>query len=353
LRSEYIELPGLRARPGTRQVVVLPVTQTKEGSPVNLYVHVLCGREPGPNLLLLSMLHGNEWFSTVQLRQLLAELDPAEMRGTLMVVPVANPVAFRTGTRVIVDDSDMPDLNRSFGGPFEWMTNQIARVIAEKLMKQADYMIDYHISDWGSAMNEVSYGEDFTDPATREKSRLLALAYAYPSVNAGSIASVFPGPASSRGYAGEVLHVPNIAVEIGGLGFGQAQEDAWTRATVDGAKNVMRHIGMLEGKVRRLDRYLVWRNRWRLSPTRGGYMEILARGELPFREVAKGEVMARIVDPRTFEVLEEMASPGRGIVFYFCRDYMVQPGQWAFGIVNMEDGRSGWVEGDRAWAGQF
>lgn len=320
---------------------------------MNLYVHVLCGREPGPNLLLISMLHGNEWFSTVQLRRLLAELDPTKMRGTLMVVPVANPVAFRSGTRVIVDDSDMPDLNRSFGGPFEWTTNQIARVISDKLMRQADYMVDYHISDWGSAMNEVSYGEDFSDPDVREKSRQLALAYAYPSINAGPIASVFPGPASSRGYAGEVLRVPNIAVEIGGLGFGEVLEEEWTRATVDGAKNVMRYIGMLDGEVRRLDRYLVWRNRWRLSPTKGGYMEVLAEGQLPFREVAKGEVLAQVVDPRTFEVLEQMASPGRGIVFYYCRDYMVHPGQWAFGIINMEDGRSGWVPGDKAWAGQF
>jgi len=333
--------------------VVLPVTQAKEGTPVDLFVHVLCGREPGPNLLLLSMLHGNEWFSIVQLRQLLAEIDPVQLRGTVMAVPVANPVAFRAGTRVIVDDSDMPDLNRSFGGPFEWMTNQIARVIAEKLMRQADYMIDYHISDWGSAMNEVSYGEDFTDPAVRAKSRELALAYAYPSVNAGAVAGVFPGPASSRGYAGEVLRLPNIAVEIGGLGFGAGLESQWMRATVDGAKNVMRHLGMLEGETRRLDRYLIWRNRWRLSPTKGGYLEILAQGELPFREVAKGEVMAQVVDPRTFEVLERLASPGRGIVFYYCRDYMVHPGQWAFGIINMEDGRSGWVDAERAWTGRF
>ena len=353
MRSAFATLPGFRARPASRQVVVLPVTQAREGTRVDLYVHVLCGREPGPNLLLLSMLHGNEWFSTVQLMRLLRELDPAELKGTLMVVPVANPMAFRTHTRVIIDDSDMPDLNRSFGGPFEWTTNQTARVIAGELMAQADYMVDYHISDWGSAMNEVSYGEDFTDPEVREQSRQLALAYAYLSVNAGPIVSVFPGPASSRGYAGEVLRVPNIAVEIGGLGFGEEQEEAWTEATVEGVKNVMRHIGMLDGPVRRLDRYLIWRNRWRLSPTKGGYLEVLTQGPVPFREVAKGEVMARVIDPTTFEVLETMASPGRGIVFYWCRDYMVHPGQWAFGIINMEDGRSGWVDGSNAWAGTY
>jgi len=29
---------------------------------------------------------------------------------------------------------------------------------------------------------------------------------------------------------------------------------------------------------------------------------------------------------------------------------MVHPGQWAFGIINMEDGQSGWVPGNQAWA---
>lgn len=330
--------------------MVLPVTQTREGLPVNLIVHVITGREPGPRLLLLSMLHGNEWLSAVQFRRLASEIDPAKLKGTLMLVPVANPVAFRTNTRVIVDDSDMPDLNRSFGGPFEWTTNQIARTIADKLMKQADYMMDFHLSDWGSTMNEVAFGEDGLDPVVQEKSRLLCLAYAYPSVNAEKTTGIFPGPNSASSYASEVLHIPNIAVEIGGLGFGEELEGKWTREAVDGVLNCMRHLGMLEGKVLRLDRYLIWRNRWRLSPTKGGYLEVTAKGELPFREVAKGEVLARVIDPNTFEVLEELASPGRGIIFYWCRNYMVHPGQWAFGIINMEDGQSGWVPGNQAWA---
>ncbi len=352
-KGQYVAFPGFVAKPSSHELVVLPVTQTKEGSPVNLHVHVITGREPGPRLLLLSMLHGNEWLSAVQFRQLASEVDPAKLRGTLLLVPVANPVAFRSGTRVIVDDSDMPDLNRSFGGPFEWMTNQIARTIADRLMKQADYMMDFHLSDWGSTMNEVAYGEDHTDPKVREESRLMALAYAYPSVNAEKTTGVFPGPNSASGYAGEVLHIPNIAVEIGGLGFGEEVEQEFNRQSIDGVLNCMRHLGMLEGEVRRLDRYLIWRNRWRLQPTKGGYLEVTAKGGLPFREVAKGEVLARVVDPRTFEVLEQLASPGRGIIFYWCRDYMVHPGQWAFGIINMEDGQSGWVDRDRAWAGRY
>jgi len=352
LESRYVSFPGFEAKPASRQIVVIPVTQTKEGSPVNLFVHVLTGREPGPRLLLLSMLHGNEWLSAVQFRQLAAEVDPAKLRGTLMLVPVANPVAFRSGTRVIVDDSDMPDLNRSFGGQFEWMTNQIARTIAEKLMKQADYMMDFHLSDWGSTMNEVAYGEDFSDPDVREKSRLMALAYGHPSLNAEKTTGVFPGPNSASSYAAQVLHIPNIAVEIGGLGFGEDIEAQWTRTSVDGILSCMRHLGMLDGQVRRLDRYLIWRNRWRLSPTKGGYLEVMAKGDLSLREVKKGEILARVVDPRTFEVLEELASPGHGIIFYYCRDYMVHPGQWAFGIINAEDGRSGWVDGDRAWTGK-
>jgi len=44
-----------------------------------------------------------------------------------------------------------------------------------------------------------------------------------------------------------------------------------------------------------------------------------------------------------FEVIEELRSPCDGVIFYGCRNYMVRPGGWVFGVADMEDNCSKWV----------
>ncbi|MGH9320672.1 MAG: succinylglutamate desuccinylase/aspartoacylase family protein [Vicinamibacteria bacterium] len=151
-----IEIGGTRVPAGTKCFVVLPVT-TDLAMSIDIHTHVVAGTSEGPTLLLLSMLHGNEWFSVLILRELLSRIDPGSLSGNVIAVPVANTPAFLTGTRVIVDDSDEPDANRTFGGIYEWMTNQITRVIERELFTRSTHLIDYHVSDWGSTMADVSY----------------------------------------------------------------------------------------------------------------------------------------------------------------------------------------------------
>lgn len=96
--------------------------------PVEIVTHVVAGAHEGPTLLLLSMLHGNEWFSALILRELVRRLDAASLRGSVLAVPVANAPAMLTRTRCVQDDSDDPDANRTFGGSYQWLSNQISRV---------------------------------------------------------------------------------------------------------------------------------------------------------------------------------------------------------------------------------
>jgi hypothetical protein len=50
------------------------------------------------------------------------------------------------------------------------------------------------------------------------------------------------------------------------------------------------------------------------------------------------------VSPLTFEIVDELKSPGRGTLFYSCRSSMARPGGWAFGVADME--KSAWVDVD-------
>ena len=62
----------------------------------SLRAHQFAGLQPGPRLIVLGGVHGNEVCGTLALRRLLGELDRGELavvRGLLTVVPVANPLA--------------------------------------------------------------------------------------------------------------------------------------------------------------------------------------------------------------------------------------------------------------------
>jgi predicted deacylase len=333
-----ISIAGTRVTAGTRGVARVPVARDLTG-PVDIIAHVAAGADEGPTLLLLSMLHGNEWFSALIVREVMRRVNPEALKGAVLGVPVANAPAMLTNTRCIQDNSDEPDANRTFGGPYQWLTNQLSRAIAEHLMSQSHAIIDYHVGDWGATMADVSYVTDYSRSAVSSASRGLAVAYGFPVLHALTIHSGLRGPRTSLGYAGEQYGVPGIVAEVGGLGFGVERESAWLEENVAGTLSVMRHLGMIPGDVLRRDRYLEIHDYWRVGPRAGGYLEPHAGLDRQFTEVSENELLARVIDPQTFEVVDEVRSPGRGTMFYACRSHMVRPGGWAFGIAY----RSQWV----------
>jgi predicted deacylase len=335
---------GLKSfEPGTKEVVALPVTTDLDGSEIKVYVHVITGAEPGPCLALLSTLHGSEFLTIELIRRLVKGLEPQALKGTVLAVPVGNPVALQTLTRNTRDESDAPDLNRVFPGQHTWIAEQLASVITESVLKHADYVLDFHMGLWGAVMGTVSYGTDFDESVT-DKSCELAYAFGYPCVKEGLVATRFPGPRSARGYAGAVLKIPSVGVDIGGAGFDKAHEESWLELNLDGILNIMIYTGMVEGHLKLPDRYLVWRKRWRVNPSVGGYfLPAIPPNDL-MREAKKGEVLGKVVSPYTFEILEELTAPGDGIVFYTARDYPVRPGDWGYGVIDINDPHTRWID---------
>jgi predicted deacylase len=341
--SETFQIGGQTSQPGTKSVVALPVTTDLDGAQITVYVHVIHGSKPGPTLALLSTLHGSEWGSIEIIRRLVQELEPSDVSGTVLAVPVGNPVALQMLTRNTPDESDAPDLNRVFPGVNTWIAEQLATVITESILKQSDYLIDFHMGLWAPVMGAVLYGTDFDEPVV-EKSRDMAFAYGYPCIQSGKIASSFPGPRSACGYAGKVLNVPNLAVEIGGVGMDKEDEEAWLKMNATGMRNLMIHLGMLRGELELPDKFLVWEKRWRVNPSVGGYLLPEIPPNALMREVKKGELLGKVISPYTFEVLEELRAPGDGVIFYTARDYPLRPGDWAYGVIDLHDEGTHWVE---------
>lgn len=340
--AEQLRVAGQEIRPSQKKAIRVPVTLDLDGNNISLGVHVISGARTGRTLGLLSALHGGEWQSIEIIRRLVERLNPADMSGNVIGLPVGNPVALGQLTRNTPDESDNADLNRVFPGQFTWIAEQLASVIAKEVMAPADAMIDFHMGLWGATLVAVMHGTDFPDPKVVEASRAMAKAFGWPCIHESKVMAVFPGPRSSAGYFGGVLGRPCIASEIGGAGFDRALEESWLEANVKGVINVMKHLGILPGEPEVPKRYLVWEKRWRVNPTKGGYLRPAIQPDRLLGEVTKGELLGRVISPYTFEELERLESPGRGILFYTARDYPVRPGDWAFGVVDLEDSRTRW-----------
>ena len=331
-----LEIAGKKVQPRTKEIVKVHVTKDLT-TDIDIYAHVVAGKEDGPTLLLLSMLHGEEWFSVLILKKVLERIDPLKLKGNIIAVPVANPTAFLTGSRTVLDNSDEPDANRSFGSKFQWITSQITNAIEDNFIKNADYLIDYHLGGWGVTMADVGFRNENSEIA--HKSRAMTFAFGYPMLHVKQGVS---SPRSSVGFSELKYGIPGIVAGIGGLGFGEEKEKEWLDENVQGTLGVMKQLGMLAGSPKYCDEYLFITDYWRVHPKCGGYIETLVGIERQFTEVKKGELLANIYSPTTFELLEELRSPGEGVIFYMCRSYMVRPGGWAFGIAITEGKKSYW-----------
>ena len=346
---QEVRINGELIAPGERRVVRVPVLTDLDGSEIALYVHAVVGARPGPVLALHTTLHGSEWQPIETVRRLVEGLDPAEMSGALLAVPVANPIALASRTRNLRDESDSPDLNRSFGGEQTWLADQLGRALVEHLLEHGDALIDFHCGLWGAAMGSVTCGKDFSDPRVSEQGFEMARAFGHPYVRRGDLVTRFPGPKSSVGYAGQVLGIPSLIVEIGGVGFDPELEERWVETSVRGLRGVMQYLGILPGEPPRAERTLIAERAQRVNPTVAGMIEpIFPAEEMMTREVAAGELLGRVWSPYTFEVVEELRAPFRGLVDMAPRDYPARPGDWAYLVVDLEHPGTRWIGPDQA-----
>ncbi len=343
--DEGLRVAGELVRPGQYRVVRAPVLTDLDGCEIALHLHAVVGARPGPVLAVHTTLHGSEWLPIEAVRLLVGGLDPLAMAGALLAVPVANPIALSSRTRNLRDESDSPDLNRSFGGEQSWLADQLAAALVEHLYRPASALVDFHCGLWGAAMGSVTCGKDFADGEVSRQAFELARAFGHPYIRRSRFVTQFPGPKSSVGYAGQTLGIPGFGVEIGGAGFDEALEERWTDTAVRGLRNVLAHLGITQEPPPEPRRTLLFERLQRVNPRRGGMIEPLVHAEeLMTREVAAGELLGRVLDPYTFECVEELRAPFRGLLNMAPRDYPARPGYWAYLVVDLDHPETRWLE---------
>jgi predicted deacylase len=341
-----ITIAGRTVGLGTREVVPVRITQDVDGSDIVIWVHVICGAKPGPVLGVVGGQHGDEWQCLEMVRDAIADLDPTQLTGAVLAVPVCNPPAFARRTRDIQPQGDSPDLNRIWPGHYNWVNDTIAKVMSAEVMDKCDTILDFHSGPWGSTFYECFYGADIPNPDVVRASRELAFAFGMEGFTAGEVVTKHPGPRSLTAYAGTKLGIPTLGFSLGGVGVGEELERKLLGEAVRGIRNVMRHMGILDEPLERsYSRVLETKGDLiRVDPWVGGLLVPENEPDKHLRRVAEGELLGRVMHPQTFEEVARIESPVDGWLIYFARTYPVRPGDWAFGIQRFEG--SQWIDID-------
>lgn len=112
---------------------------------------VLRGRLPRPLLVLMAGIHGDEYNGIKGLQELANDWDPATLLGTVIIIPVANPLAFAAVRRSTPED-DL-DLNRVFPGDASGtITRRLAHALSEGVLRHADLVFTLHGAECVNAL---------------------------------------------------------------------------------------------------------------------------------------------------------------------------------------------------------
>ncbi|HSV82776.1 MAG TPA: succinylglutamate desuccinylase/aspartoacylase family protein [Ramlibacter sp.] len=104
----------------------------------------------GPKVLLMAGVHGDEYEGQVTLARLARMLEPEDIRGQVVILPMANYPAAKAGSRV--SPLDEGNLNRMFpGDPLGSPSQMIAHFIETELFSRVDVVLDLHSG--GSSLN--------------------------------------------------------------------------------------------------------------------------------------------------------------------------------------------------------
>ena len=96
--------------------------------PIELKRKVITGSQDGPHFLITGGVHGDEFESMAAIRRLIAAVDPLQLRGRLICIPVVNEPAYWRGQRTAEDQLDLA--RTCPGNPDGSITERIAHAIS-------------------------------------------------------------------------------------------------------------------------------------------------------------------------------------------------------------------------------
>lgn len=197
----------------------------------------------GPSILLMAGNHGDEYEGQIIASKLLANIAAEDIKGQIIILPMANFPAADIGTRI--SPIDGLNLNRSFpGNPRGTPTEMIADFIEHHLLPHVDYMVDIHSGGSSLYYSPTAIvhrqGESLDDDPRIPMLHALGLTH-----------TLVLGPDTAGWYASSAAYrnsVMSVTVELGGGNF--ANTDL-IRSFEENLTNLLIFLQILQGELSR------------------------------------------------------------------------------------------------------
>ncbi|HKM79067.1 MAG TPA: succinylglutamate desuccinylase/aspartoacylase family protein [Candidatus Bathyarchaeia archaeon] len=309
------KIGSIEAQAGKRVCGRLPVENgvLPDGTRIELPIIILNGSKEGPVFTVLAAVHGDELTGVPAIINTTKQLNPKEIRGTLIAIPAANPLAFLTRTRgwVIDTPQEAKNLNRTFPGKADGtMTERIAYTIFNEILLKSTVVLDYHTA--GNIAPTVGYRYGFGELSRKS----LQLADVAATKLIWKV-PLHPGTTHTEGAKRGIITLDS---ETEGLLHMPVREDyvkIWEKTTT----NIMKKLDMMDGAIEAPEHiFFETESEARIS---GGMTTVEPVKHAGFMmplvglmdRVTKGQKLASIVDPFGDEV-DTIRSPfDDGIIF--------------------------------------
>lgn len=286
----------------------------RDGSPVALPLLVLNGIEDGPTVYLGALIHGDEPGGCEVIRRVVREeVDPTQLAGAIIAIPIQNPFAYRASS--YHSPQDGLNANRIFpGDATETLTHRMVAAITRYGLDHADYVIDFHCNSRDSILFNFMR---VADSDASRKGLELSHVFGFTTVISEAKQHGFGFEERLGGLLADVALAagkPTLTVELTPT---HNWEQPVLAGGVRGVLNVLKHLGMLQGEPEPQTGLPI------IAETLGPQLRVTAEaGGLvhPARDVGtwveKGETVALIRDPWG-DIVEEIRSPAAGYVLSF------------------------------------
>lgn len=209
---------------------------TITGTDLQVPVTTVTGVTDGPKIIITTGVHGSEYPATKAVVELARELDPASMRGQLIMIHPINLQALRQRVAFIMPQDGI-NLNRAFPGDPQGSTTFRVAWWLTQLTDKADFYLDLHSGDLFEELTPFVYypgnADDAVIKASQEVAKVLDMPYMVPSTS------------TTGAYNSATLRgTPALLVERGGAGFcRQAEVAAYKRDLI----NALKQLNVLDG----------------------------------------------------------------------------------------------------------
>lgn len=308
MTSGTTTVAGRSLQRGTKNCFLIPLVHMSIGSDLLLPLNVIVGKRPGPRLILVFCQHGDESLPLQGWFELFNRLDPAQVAGELVGIPVASPMATAFNMRNSLPDAlggDHGNMNRAWPGREDgWLTERITHRIGEDVLPGASCVIDFHDGSAGGLHIYYGYLPSGDTPVDAESARL-SQAFGMEILISKSL--------TYRGTLKQYLTekgIPSVGVEIGQFyGFDGLSPRAPAEVTATGIQNVMKLTGMMDGEPVLPKRQAVVYPETRVKSVNGGLLLARVTDHDIGQMMPAARTLFEIVDVAKQEVIEAAHGP--------------------------------------------